>query len=86
MKCLQCGSELTTGDGLDHVCQSCKNKNQQPINQWWQLCPKCAGQGQVWFPPNLPWNPTFAGNGEPFECDVCKGKKVISSITGLPPF
>ena len=28
MKCLQCGSELTTGDGIDRICQVCKCKNE----------------------------------------------------------
>ena len=48
-------AKLRTGDGMDHVCQSCESKNQQPINQW-QLCPKCAGQGRIWTPPNWLYN------------------------------
>jgi hypothetical protein len=52
---------------------------------YWQLCPKCNGQGVVWFPPNIPWNNTFAGDGNPYICDVCKGEKIISTKTGLPP-
>ena len=40
MKCMQCGSELTTGDGLDGVCQSCKSK-QQPVLTGW-ICPRCG--------------------------------------------
>ena len=51
----------------------------------WQVCPKCLGQGVVWFPPNQPMNETFSGNGEPFKCDLCNGKKIISERTGLPP-
>lgn len=77
-------AKLRTGDGMDHVCQSCKSKNQQPINQW-QLCPKCAGQGRIWTPPNWPYNETYITGEQSFECDVCKGKKIISMITGLPP-
>lgn len=83
MKCFQCGLESNTGD-TDNICLSCKSKNQHFLNQW-QLCPKCAGQGKVWFPPNLPWNPTYPSGGNTFECDLCKGKKIISGITGLPP-
>jgi hypothetical protein len=84
MKCLRCGSELTTGDGSNFVCRKCENESHKPSNLW-QLCPKCGGQGSVWFPTNMPLNPTFAGDGNPYECDVCKGKKLISAITGLPP-
>jgi hypothetical protein len=54
-------------------------------NNLWQICPKCYGQGKVWFPPDMPFNETYSSNGEPFDCDVCKGKKVISTISGLPP-
>jgi DnaJ-class molecular chaperone len=55
------------------------------VSGGWQTCPKCQGQGKVWFPPNMPWSPTFAGDGNPYDCDVCAGKKVISTISGLPP-
>lgn len=51
----------------------------------WQVCPKCQGQGLVWFPPNWPWNETITTDGTSFECDVCKGKKIISIDFGLPP-
>jgi hypothetical protein len=51
----------------------------------WQICPKCQGQGNVWYPPNIPWNQTYLSDGRPFECDVCKGRKIISIDTGLPP-
>jgi len=84
MKCLQCGSELTTGDGISQVCSRCRDNNKQVFNHW-QLCPKCAGQGRIWTPPDWPYNETYTTGGQSFECDVCKGKKVISSITGLPP-
>ena len=86
MKCLRCGTELTTaGNGTGLVCTSClTGLNKQPINTW-QLCPKCAGQGKVWIPPDWPYNETYTTDGSAFECDVCKGKKVISTITGLSP-
>ncbi len=51
----------------------------------WQQCPKCFGQGAVWFPPGMPMNDTFTSDGRPHECDLCKGKMIISEITGLPP-
>ena len=51
----------------------------------WQICPKCYGQGMVWFPIGLPLNETFIGNGQPYKCDVCKGEKIINNKTGLPP-
>lgn len=55
------------------------------IPNQWQICPKCTGQGKVWMMPGQPWVETFSGTGEAFECDVCKGKKIISVITGKPP-
>jgi hypothetical protein len=30
-------------------------------------------------------NETFTGDGKPYECDVCKGMKIIDSLTGKPP-
>lgn len=50
----------------------------------WQQCPKCYGQGTVWFPPNMPMNDTFTGDGTPFTCNVCQGKMIINEF-GLPP-
>ena len=43
MKCMQCGSELTTGDGIDRICQVCKCKNEQsrPVLTGW-ICPRCG--------------------------------------------
>lgn len=51
----------------------------------WQLCPKCNGQGFVSKPSHIPgdvshWD-SSTGN---YECNVCNGHKIISSITGLP--
>jgi hypothetical protein len=71
-------------------CVHCDWNTNRPV-KWstlssgWQICPKCQGQGKVWYPPNVPWNLTYTGNGKPFDCDVCKGKKIISIETGLPP-
>lgn len=50
-------------------------------NGVWQLCPKCLGEGNlVSFTHDL----SFSSTALPL-CDVCNGKKIISSITGLPP-
>jgi len=56
-----------------------------PLSVGWQVCPKCHGQGLVWFPCGVPYNETYTTDGNPYECDVCQGKKIISIETGLPP-
>ena len=38
----------------------------------WQLCPKCNGEGTVYF------------LGVNTECNVCNGQKLISTLTGFP--
>lgn len=38
----------------------------------WQVCPICKGTGND---PNVKHE----------QCTVCKGKKIISELTGLPP-
>lgn len=43
-------------------------------NQMWQLCIKCNGTGQI------------HGNFGYGTCDVCSGSKLISLLTGKPPF
>lgn len=45
-------------------------------NNTWQLCPKCHGVGACL---------TFENDHPYHQCDVCKGKKIISIITGYPP-
>jgi len=48
----------------------------------WQCCPKCNATGEMYVVRNNNATNYFQG----FEtCDVCKGSKIISSITGLPP-
>ena len=45
----------------------------------WQICPMCSGQGEI---------SGFNGLGEmlpPETCQVCRGKRIISESTGLPP-
>jgi hypothetical protein len=42
----------------------------------WELCPKCNGSG-------FAYNPSV--NAISSVCDVCSGKKIINSFTGLPP-
>ena len=44
----------------------------------WQLCPKCNGTGQVLTP--------YYGNFSSVICDVCSGSKLISMLTGRPPY
>ena len=39
----------------------------------WELCPKCKG------------NKTMNKYGIDMLCDICDGKGIISSLTGLPP-
>lgn len=46
-----------------------------PILSGWQLCVKCNGEGSV--PSN--------GINTAAQCPVCKGKMIISRLTGLPP-
>jgi len=44
----------------------------------WQCCPICGGAGRV--------TPTGNVVTALFElCTVCRGKKIISTLTGLPP-
>jgi len=87
MKCNKCGAELMLGEmkSTDCLCDACRRGDPVIYTEGWQVCPKCQGQGKVWFPPDMPWNQTYATNGQPFECDVCKGKKIIGTLTGLPP-
>lgn len=47
----------------------------------WQLCPKCQGDGNL-FRHN---SPALMSTSTDAVCDVCNGKKIISSTTGLPP-
>lgn len=47
-------------------------------NNAWQRCPICDGAGRV--------TPTGNVVTALFElCTVCRGKKIISTLTGLPP-
>lgn len=39
----------------------------------WELCPKCKGEKII------------NKYGIDIPCDICDGKGIISSITGLPP-
>lgn len=42
----------------------------------WELCPKCNGQGTCY---------SAYSSSTSAICDVCFGKKIINSLTGLPP-
>jgi hypothetical protein len=48
------------------------------MNNTWQLCPKCNGEG-------LRFNLNGTTCTTSAICDVCNGKKIISQIMGLPP-
>src|SRR5690606_9310459 len=39
----------------------------------WQICPKCHGQGKI--------HDTITST----TCNLCNGKMIISTVTGLPP-
>lgn len=64
-------------------CEKCLFKNNLEYTtittDGWQLCPKCNGDGHLgrYNSPNL--SDTTAP-----KCDVCSGKKIISTGTGLP--
>lgn len=47
----------------------------------WQKCPICAGSGVEHYDQDY----TSTAIKFPTTCSVCKGKKIISEITGLPP-
>ncbi len=63
MKCLQCGKELTTGDGLNLICQECEQKNKQTAIYGW-TCPRCGKVNSPFVlqcdcpPPTKTWNST----------------------------
>lgn len=50
-----------------------------PQTQLWQTCPVCDGTGKVWAEQH--------GINLRFQncCQVCEGKRIISTLTGLPP-
>lgn len=46
----------------------------------WEKCPVCRGSGKMLNAQKLlELNYSFE------ECTVCMGKKIISTVTGLPP-
>lgn len=48
------------------------------IMQAWQNCPKCNGEGYV-------HDPHCTTSAPIKECNLCKGRMIISTVTGLPP-
>jgi len=42
----------------------------------WQQCPNCKGSGTVLYP---------LSHSTSAVCTVCRGHKIISELTGLPP-
>lgn len=55
-----------------------KSKIKKKLSMF-QLCPVCKGAGVT--PPSYP----YVSSETMVECNTCKGKKIISQITGLPP-
>ena len=59
-------------------CKTCqwniKTTYASTIDQGWQVCPKCNGQG-------ISYNNYYTSA----ICDVCNGKKIINIQTGKPP-
>jgi len=47
-------------------------ESEKPVFGEWQLCPKCAGNGQLWQSQLAPY--TSIGW---YNCDVCGGAKII---------
>lgn len=56
-----------------------KYNNTTPSHDVWQLCPKCNGTGEMMI-TNFGYVVSTNAN-----CDLCWGKKIISTITGQPP-
>jgi len=51
----------------------------ETINEGWQLCPKCNGDGNL-----LRFNSPSIISSDVI-CDLCYGRKIISTNNGLPP-
>lgn len=86
-----CGS-VDAADCDSGYCEGCLfDTNKNPIqysfeSAGWQTCPKCCGQGTVSKPPYVPGDVFhWSGCQTAYQCDVCKGKKIINTVTGLPP-
>lgn len=65
--------------GYNFSMSKIKNKNIEADK--WQTCPKCNGDGDLLMYAS---QTTIETNARPI-CDVCKGKKIIDVIMGLPP-
>lgn len=49
------------------------------VGVWWQVCPRCNGQGHTWTPPWLPGDQlmwTTAGT-ESYSCRPCNGTGLV---------
>lgn len=45
---------------------------------WWQVCPKCQGQGIVSKPSWIPYGvDNWSSTSAFFVCDICNGAKII---------
>ena len=53
---------------------------------YWQLCPKCNGQGTVSKPPYVPGDVNeWSSTSSVHTCDVCNGAKIIATPQSTPP-
>lgn len=57
-----------------------KDLKHTDVSPGWQLCPKCNGDGTL-----ARFNSPNTSSSTSLTCDVCKGGKIISTITGLAP-
>lgn len=82
MNCPSCGHEILTGGCLNPNCPTHPTniafRQILPMPEW-QLCPKCLGSGRVMQ------TALSVSNITTWDCDVCKGKKIINVVTGKPP-
>lgn len=48
--------------------------------KYWQICPKCNGQGSVSRPPYIPGDvKSWSSSSTVFVCDICNGAKLIGT-------
>lgn len=50
----------------------------------WEVCPLCKGNGSI-KDTNVNYNSTSSTYINEVVCSVCNGKKIISTLTGMPP-
>ena len=83
VRCTKDSSNRICGDG-NMYCFDCQMKPLDgiaytyyfPQQHLWQTCPLCGGTGLTPIPGTYNIIPA---------CPTCKGKRIISTLTGLPP-